>query len=178
MNQSIDYGELKSCLMSYYHSFEKLTKLLGNSNIVGTYSEKIVCDTLGLTKQPDSHKFTDAKGTDGKTYQIKSRWNKSFLRDKSGQNEFGSFAYCESNYPFDFLILVYYENDLLHPKVFQIESLNINLLLGDIAQKKNNRVIVRYNNAFKQAVKNTPYICDISDQFKSIFINRGGKIIE
>ena len=103
--QNIDEKQLKQCLTEYYRSVKKLSELLHNSNIIGTYSEILVCAVLGLIKESDSHIGTDAKGADGKTYQIKSRWNKTFL-GKNGQNEFGSFAYSTKKYPFDFLILV------------------------------------------------------------------------
>lgn len=169
-NQAVDYKELKSCLTKYCSCIEQLTKLLHNSNIVGTYSEILVCNVLGLEKEPDSHIWTDAKGEDGATYQIKSRWNKSFLHEKSGQNEFGSFDYCENEYPFNHLILVYYDGDLLKPKVFKIPSSEINLLIGTGARRKGNRVIFRYNASFKKIVEQKSHICDISNQFDDIFV--------
>ena len=166
--QNIDEKQLKQCLTEYYRSVKKLSELLHNSNIIGTYSEILVCAVLGLIKESDSHIGTDAKGADGKTYQIKSRWNKTFL-GKNGQNEFGSFAYSTKKYPFDFLILVYYEGNLLTPKVFKIKSSHINLLLGKGAQIKKKRVIFRYNASFKKTLAQGVYISDISDQFNNIY---------
>lgn len=168
----IDDQDLKKHLTSYYESIENLSKIIKNSNIIGTYSEILVCDVLGLAKESDSHAVTDAKGKDGATYQIKSRWNKSFLPKKSGQNEFGSFKYCEGEYLFDFLILVYYEDDLLKPKVFKINSSEINSLVdkGKGARIKNGRVVFRYNSAFIEAAEQNDNICDISNQFENVFM--------
>jgi len=167
---AIDNQTLKSYLENYYDCVKNLSKMIKCSNIVGTYSEILVCDVLGLEKLSDSHIWIDAKGNDGTTYQIKSRWNKSFLQEKGGQNEFGSFAYCENGYPFNYLILVYYEGDLLKPKVFKIPSSKINLLIGAGARRKGNRVIFRYDASFKKTVEQKSHICDISNQFDDIFV--------
>lgn len=166
----IDNQKLKNALISYYDSIENLSNMIKNSNIIGTYSEILVCDVLGLEKEPDSRIEIDATGKDGKTYQIKSRWNKPFLYKKRGQNEFGSFDYCENEYPFDFLILVYYEDNLLKPKVFKIHSSKINSLIGSGAGRKGKKVIFRYTSKFKKAVEQQLYISDISGRFEDIFI--------
>ena len=47
--------------------------MLNNSNIVGTYSEILVCSILGLDKQPNSRKSVDAIGNDGKKSVDKSK---------------------------------------------------------------------------------------------------------
>lgn len=168
--QTIDYKELKQHLMDYCSSVKKLTEILHNANIIGTYSEVIVCEVLGLKKEADSHIYTDAKGADEATYQIKSRWSKSFLYDKNGQNEFGSFKYSEDGYPFDFLILVYYEDDLFKPKVFKIKSSDINSLFKPVIKQGEKRIVLRYNSSFKRLVEEALCIYDISNQFENIFI--------
>ena len=166
----IDNQKLKNALISYYESIENLSKMIKNSNIIGAYSEILVCNVLDLEKEPDSRIGIDAKGKDGTTYQIKSRWNKRFLQEKNGQNAFGSFNYCQNGYPFDFLILVYYEDDLLKPKVFKMHSSKINSLLGNGALRKDKRVIFRYNSTFKKTVEQHLHICDISNLFEKVFI--------
>lgn len=167
--KNIDTQQLKLNLEAYCKSIKDLSAMVNNSNIVGSYSEILVCSVLGLDKEPDSNKDFDAKAPDGKTYQIKSRWKKSFLDDKKGQDEFGSFKYNKDTYPFDFLILVYYEEDLFKPKVFKMKSSDINSLFKSVARKKGDRVIFRYDVSFIKAVEQTSYICDISNQFKNIF---------
>jgi hypothetical protein len=71
--KNIDTQQLKLNLEAYCKSSKDLSAVLNNSNIVGTYSEILVCSTLGLDKQPNSRKSVEAIGNNGKKSVDKSK---------------------------------------------------------------------------------------------------------
>lgn len=149
----VDEPAFKKSIKKYAEIVVFFAKKLGCANIVGAYAELLVANKLGLVLENKSNKDYDAESPDGKKYQIKSRWIKKGLGN-SGQKEFGPIKYCDSRaYPFDVLILVVFNDDLLSPSIYQIHSESINSLLnikdkGRPAHLKKGKVIFRCNESF------------------------------
>ena len=115
--------EFKKLIFEYEKIALKISNRIDTSNVVGEYAEMLVCDLLKLDKYSNSNKDTDAhKGKE--KYQIKSRWYKP--TNNSGQDEFGYITKNDKNYPFKYLILVYFNVSLSDYKIFQIDSAYIN----------------------------------------------------
>lgn len=146
---------------------EKEKSWLSTSNIVGEWAELIVCSSLHLIQQKADNKGYDAKDRRNKKYQIKSRWYRDLLKkqlNRSGTHEFGYIKKEKGHFLFDYLILVYFKNNLIKDfQVYKIKASNIDKLVREkVIIKKDGKYIIRWN---EDKFKNK-YIANITNKIK------------
>lgn len=152
--------ELDDLISKYNEIALKFAKKIDSGNLIGTYAEILVCDILNLKMAEKSKKGYDAISKDTKEYkyQIKSRWGKEET-SSNGQNEFGSFGKENGEFPFNYLVLVFFNKSLLNPTIYMISSKDIDVFIAytkgeKFIYKKNNKWIVRLNRNFEKEQKN------------------------
>ncbi len=115
-----EYASIMSKIFNEAYSGED--KIFYTTNIVGEYAELLVCEKLKLKKEIASNPEYDATDSEGRRYQIKSRWMNG-LGSGAGKDEFGAFKpHCDDG-PIHYLVLVVFNGNTFEDA--HIYSINI-----------------------------------------------------
>lgn len=152
-NVEINFNDLLIKIQNYDASVKDIIRMkdkngepiFSTNNIVGEWSELMICEKFNLTQEIASKEGYDAKDAAGNRYQIKSRFCTTD-NARSGQNEFSSIHKNNNGeYPFEYLIMVIFEDSLLQYSAYKINSNDIDDCLLTKKASSNKKIKIRYN---------------------------------
>lgn len=124
---------------------DKTKRLFYTSNVVGEYAELLVSSKLHLTKEIASKKDYDATDSEGKTYQIKSRWYGG-PGSQNGKKEFGSFKKDKV----DYLVLVVFFKDFSNLCIYLLNMKDFDKILEIIEVQNLKKIFGKETNGSRK----------------------------
>jgi hypothetical protein len=152
----LDVGDLLKLYAALMNRLRTLGVIRSTNNPVADYTEHLVSTSLGLTRASNSVAGYDARGVDGKKYQIKGRR----LTPQNSSTELSAIRNFKDR-PFDLLVAVVYRPD------FTVDYAGI--VPYEVVGERSKYVKHTNSNRFlmKRAILDDPRVVDITERLKT-----------